>query len=438
MRKRGRKASEKGLELIIGKLELRVEKKYDDYGFNTRVLDYLCEQIEDITISQTTVSNLFSRTNIDRPKFEAICRLLDEDPDEISNPGSTIPRPPSNFVGRDDDLDKLTELVLTKKVRLIYLKGISGIGKKSLVSQLIEKKLRNELTVWVNFSYNEPHNTLIADLVRELSLVSQKKVNKGNRSDEAILWEYLKTKRYVIILNHNILGDSQESPYDLKYEEFLLSLCSPNKIRDHKSSIILITDRRIGNVFTRIDNLNLCQVQTLKELKAPDSRELLKSKFNWDNYNNKVINRHRNEVIDLLASKIGHPMLLISTADCILRSYYPEQDDIISILSKDIQEVFVLNNLSKIINRNLETLSKDCRIILRLFVNDEQISLATIQTYCCNKGISIFGVQRAFKEIENLSFLLCKERGKNSLEDIYVLGKTVETLIFRYLESNPD
>jgi NB-ARC domain len=436
-KERGRKASEIGFALVIKKLESVVGIKEKDYGFTQRVTDYLVLQLPEIKISQKTVSCLRNRTNIDKLKFEAICRLLDEDPDEISNPGVTIPRPPNLFIGRDDDLNKLEELVLIRKVRLIYLKGIPGIGKKSLVSQLIEKKLRNELTVWVNFSYNEPKKTLLADLVYKLSLVSQKEVNKGNRSDEAILWEYLKFKRYVIILNHDRLGNSQESPHDLDYEEFMDSLCSSRKEKEHQSSIILITDRKIGSVFTRAGNINLCSVQTMEELKIPDGEKLLKSKFSWDNHSNEFICEYRDEIIKLLASKIGHPLLLTSTADYILRYYSPKEDNFLDVLSKEIQEVFLPDNLHKIIHQNLKTLSEECRIILRLFEDDDRMSLASIQSSCYEKGLSIFGFQRAFKDIQNLS-LLCNYKEKNSQEDVYGLGETVKPLISKYLESHPD
>jgi NB-ARC domain len=436
-RERGRKASETGLKLIIDRLEPIIGIKYKSRGFIDRVVVYFNDKLpEDITIYQSTVSKLFLRTNIERATFEAICKLLGENSDEISNPGVVLPRPPSFFVGRDDDLDKLAELVLISKVRLIYLKGIPGIGKKSLVSHLIEKKLRNESTIWVDFNYNKPKENLLADLIYQLSLISSKKVNKGNRSDEAILWEYLKFKRYVIILSHDRLGNFQESPHDLEYEEFMYSLCSPLKEKEHQSSIILITDRKVGSVFTRSGNINLCSVQTIEELKTPDSKKLLESKFNWSNYNNEVIDRHRDEVIELLASRIGHPLLLNSTADYILR-YHHQEDDILNILSKQIQQMFLSDNLDKIIAQNLKTLSKECRIILRLFVDDEQLSLASIQSSCDDKGMPSSVYQRAFKEIDNLS-LLSNEKEKNSREDAYVLGSTVKPLIFRYLESNPD
>jgi hypothetical protein len=407
------KASIEGLTEINKALRII---KYENKKLTTlnsvKTTSYLQEQFDSlfpsIKISKSTLQRLSVRDNIRLDTFQAICDVLHLPSwERIAEPGSVRDEYPlllDRLVGRDEEKRILTDWVGFSSYRLIILYGLPGIGKKSLVNELLATTLRDIPHIEETFNYEESDNLLLDRLIYRLSPPN------CNRHSDQSKWDFfwwclsLKTQKNLIILKYNGLVDDPKDSY------------RPGKI--YRTCILLITDikpEEVGSQLPRDIWISL----TLRELKPDYRKELLRTKL--DNVSDEVIHQ--------LADVNGNPTWLISAAGNIRQ--YCSENNIHSYLTAHTQELFTSRTLRRILDLNLRKLSDSSWIILRLLVDAEPMSYENIQRNFLEENSSIYAFFDAFKHIQRHA-LLCEHKEENNNEPLYGLEEIVKPLVRKY------
>ncbi len=125
---------------------------------------------------------------------EEIVKLLDTLIAEIERKDYIIPSIPSaspNFVGRDEELKQITEFL--KNDRVLFITGVGGIGKSTLVKNYIKKnKAEYDIIVYLEFDGDIKH-TFCDDLQLQISTVRK----SGNESLDEYFVRKLTSLKYI-------------------------------------------------------------------------------------------------------------------------------------------------------------------------------------------------------------------------------------------------
>jgi predicted ATPase/DNA-binding CsgD family transcriptional regulator/Tfp pilus assembly protein PilF len=103
-----------------------------------------------------------SDTNL-KPSGNGRTPRVDVDERAAHGPGSSLPRPSTDFIGREGEVEEVRSLLLDESVRLLTLTGLGGVGKTRLALQ-VALALRSEFEDGVHFvslsSLNDPRLVL--------------------------------------------------------------------------------------------------------------------------------------------------------------------------------------------------------------------------------------------------------------------------------------
>jgi hypothetical protein len=102
------------------------------------------------------------------------------------------------FLGRKDELTKLSQQIILDRVRLIAIWGMGGIGKTALSVKLVESlEQQFDYTVWRSLRHLQPIEQFIAETLTTISGTS----TRENSQEISSLIEVLKKYRCLIILD---------------------------------------------------------------------------------------------------------------------------------------------------------------------------------------------------------------------------------------------
>jgi predicted ATPase/DNA-binding CsgD family transcriptional regulator len=114
-------------------------------------------------------------------------------------PNATQPTRLTHFIGRKNDLQRLTDIILDPSVHLITILGRGGIGKTSLALELAGK-LRNEFPQGIHFiplAQLNSTDALLPAIAEKLGVISP----PGGNFKEAVV-EYLSNRQALLILDN--------------------------------------------------------------------------------------------------------------------------------------------------------------------------------------------------------------------------------------------
>lgn len=176
---------------------------------------------------------------------------------------SLAPKKISNFGDRQEEMETLTQRILTQKKPLISVLGLSGIGKTTLVRHFVDLNLEKfEVIIWKNLKLSNSLDTIITDIFT--------KINTDfilNDQDKLTLFLNLLQQKKCLIIFDNIeeLFNKGElaGQYQTKHHEYekLFSIITTEI--EHQSSLILISQEQCSQMYYDSENFDLLELQGL-------------------------------------------------------------------------------------------------------------------------------------------------------------------------------
>jgi hypothetical protein len=418
-RQPGYKASPDGLRKIHA--ALRDRRLFVDFciGDTTRLISKEFEITQDVARNFVT-----GRKGVNSGIFENLCRRLGLDPEEIL----ATPQPPIQsdepFYGRTEKLDDLEDYVTNSNCRIVTVHGFDGMGKSSLVRELIKvRKPVNEnfkeAIIWESFSYGEPVKILLSRLLRHPKLHN----SSGDRDLERQFRDRLAQKRYLIVLEQ--IPDNQTDEYD-DHTRWLGELLE-YRGGYHASCILLITSYERPNGLTNMANSNVVKRLALVGVDNKTGLAILK-------------NREPNLVIDSAAAAElvhlfdGYPSALKCVATLI-------QDHHEGNVREFLDNPSIPKQIEKTIMSLVRDLSEPAKMVLHILKDyGEPISRAQLtDIYVDAEHIPD---ARHFTDAINSLLgrsLIIKDKRPTDYDKstvFYDLDKVAKQVIYRYLPKN--
>ncbi|KYC40890.1 hypothetical protein WA1_25050 [Scytonema hofmannii PCC 7110] len=372
-RKRGLILTPQGLQkLQAAKLASEVNENYG----NRYTLEDLAERIG---INTATISKVLSREDaVDKKTleyfFQAFNVGLDKDcythSDQCQRQdwGEAICL--SVFYGRIEELNKLEQLILEDRCKLVALLGMGGIGKSALSVKLAEQiKYSFEYIIWRSLREAPPIKAILANLIQFLSKEQETEASLPESVGDRVsrLIDCLRASRCLLVLDNmeSILrSGSRAGLYREGYEEYGDLLRRVGEA-NHQSCLVLTSREKPKEVASLEGEAFPVRSFLLGGLKSVDGQEILKLKG---------IAASESEIGTLIDRYAGNALALKVVATTI-------QDVFCGNVTKFLQqETTVFGDICDLLDQQFERLScleKD--IMYWLAINREQVSLLELQ-----------------------------------------------------------
>jgi NB-ARC domain len=372
----GYKVSIECKERVYEAIRLKVEEKLGKFnGCRSRDTEQLVES--ELTIGLKQWQHFVEAShNINREVFKRICAWLDLPWEEIvASPSEPLVPSDTPFYGRTKELNDLKRWVTNIGCRMVTVHGFDGMGKSSLVRELIkEKPVRESFQrcEWEPFSYGDSVESTLLHLLQRLDLqtlpsdLSLEQIKRTFR-------DRLQQQRYLIVLEQ--IPDGRTGRYD-NYSMLLSELLEPYG-KHHSSCILLITSHERHDGLTDVAN-HSAAVQRLS-LTGVDNEAGLDI----------LRNREPNLVIDLeVAAQLvklfqGYPSALRHVSSHI-------QDHYEGNVRNFLKDPSIPTKVETIIKRLIDDLESSTRNILDILKDyDEPISQAQLRSAYSEKNPDI-------------------------------------------------
>lgn len=353
------------------KIEAALESKGLKPRDDLRVLDAL-EQDRIFIAAKTWQRFWEGNQNIDRATFKQICQFLGMDWQEIIEPyqnvnGSDFIIADPNFYGRVAELATLKSWAINPNCRLIILYGLDGIGKSSLVAQLI-KQVRTSFgrIEWKTFSYGDSVDSTLVDLLQQLDSLNQFNGLSFQQLTEKLWWQL--QQRCLIILEQEQDGNTQK--FD-DYKQLFRKLLQMHG-KSHHSCILLITSYEKPDDVTAVaDRDDAAKSLHLSGVDVATGLEILK---------NKELKFVENPEIaaELVRQFGGYPLALKLVSSHIRDRYNGD-------IQQFLNNLYVPQSIEDIINQLINDLDLPARTILDILKDVEPMSQAQLHEACRNQ-----------------------------------------------------
>jgi DNA-binding Xre family transcriptional regulator len=327
------------------------------------------EQTEIFIAAKTWQRFWEGKQNIDRSTFKQICNFLEINWQEIIEPGQNInpadliPADP-DFYGRKLELAQLQTWTANLNCRLIVLYGLDGIGKSSLVAQLIKQVRGNFQRIeWKTFSYGDPVETTLIDLLQQLDPNGAFDLLTTQQLHER-LWQQLQ-QRCLIVLEQE--QDDNTAQFD-QYKQLLRKLLQTYG-KAHYSCILLITAYEKPDDVTAVANhRDAAKSLHLTGVDIATGLEILKHK------EPKLVNDPV-MAAELVQRFGGYPLALKLVSSHIRDRY----DGNIQLF---LDHRYIPQSIADMIKRSIDDLEQPALTILDILKDAAPMSQAQLQAAC--------------------------------------------------------
>ena len=345
-------------------LESKSLKPRDDL----RVVTALAQA--DVFIAAKTWQRFWEgKQNIDRSTFKQICLFLELNWREIIEQGQNInqseliPAEP-DFYGRKLELDRLQTWAENPHCRLIVLYGLDGIGKSSLVAQLIKQVRGNFHRIeWKAFSYGDSVELTLIDLLQQLDPKGAFDMLTPQQLHER-LWQQLQ-QRCLIVLEQ--VQDHHTAKFD-EYKQLLRKLLQTYG-KSHQSCILLITSYEKPDDVTAVANhRDAAKSLHLNGVDLATGLEILKNK------EPKLVKNV--EIATELVRRFGGYPLALKLVSSHIRDRY--NGDVQAF----INHLYVPQSIEDMIKRSIDDLEQPALTILDILKDSAPMSQAQLHAAC--------------------------------------------------------
>jgi hypothetical protein len=373
------------------KIEAALESKGLKPRDDLRVLDAL-EQDRIFIAAKTWQRFWEGNQNIDRATFKQICQFLGMDWQEIIEPyqnvnGSDFIIADPNFYGRVAELATLKSWAINPNCRLIILYGLDGIGKSSLVAQLIKQvKTSFGRIEWKTFSYGDSVDSTLVDLLQQLDSLNHFSGLSFQQLTEKLWWQL--QQRCLIILEQEQDGNTQK--FD-DYKQLFRKLLQMHG-KSHHSCILLITSYEKPDDVTAVaDRDDAAKSLHLSGVDVATGLEILK---------NKELKFGKNPEIaaELVRQFGGYPLALKLVSSHIRDRYNGD-------IQQFLNNLYVPRSIEDIINQLINDLDLPARTILDILKDVEPMSQAQLHEACRNQIPADLDFIRAKDVLERRSLI---------------------------------
>lgn len=252
----------------------------------------------------------------------------------------------SNFYGRNEELKKLEQLIITDKCRLVSLLGMGGIGKTALAKKLAETiKDQFDYIIWRSLKYEPPIKDILADLLKFLSDNQESDLPSQVSDRISLLINYLRSSRCLLILDdwEMILESGQlAGNYRQEYEDYSELLRRIGE-SNHQSCLLLISQEKPKEIIS-LEGQNVYSLK-LQGLKVEDVEKLLIA--------NDILTC-TNSLAQLCERYEGNPRLL-QRISIYVKDFYRNNLD--EFLEATKSSLYIPNDISDILHKQFERLT---------------------------------------------------------------------------------
>lgn len=325
----------------------------------------------------------------------------------------------SSFVGREEELKRLTKWILEDKCRLVSILGLKGIGKSFISVKLTEKiKDKFEFVIWRSLSLAPTISAFLDDVINIFitkTKEEEKSVEKSsaNVNDKiAILIDKLKEYRCLLVLAefNTILFNDLSNPQfqennkrdgkpagtyrtdQLEYALYSELIQQINEQSELNSCVVITSSEcpdNLQGVTIDSSSVKICELGGLKE---EDFRELLKVEKNQYQGLAQII-----KIYD------GHPIAVMSTLSRI-QNYYGGD------IKKFFEEKTITFKIDSTLKEDFQFLSENERQILYKMVVEEVPLMAKDMEGIANPRLSIEQVIQGLESLQGKFFVTKLEK----------------------------
>jgi hypothetical protein len=373
-----------------------------------------------------------ARTPIGFETFKDLCGWLDLDSEEIIAPSKNTVRSDAPLYGRTKELSKLQAWLTDPNYpncRLVILHGLDGIGKNSLVGELVGRLKKNEVShsfkriEWQTFSYGESLEDTLIDLLQEklnLNLSKELKLPQLKK----LFFRQLQQDRCLIVLEQ--VQEDGFGRYE-DYRSWLNELIKKQDGEPHSSCILLISSYEKPNGLTVANYSDREQDKIVQLLKLEGVDAETGSKILKDRDSTLITND--NDTAELVKFFGGNPLSLKLITSGI-------RDRCGSSVRKFLKKPFVTGDIESIIKKQIENLDSPMLTILDILQEYGQMSQAQIEEIYLEKGEDIRIFTAAIDLLERRCLLVVKHEETIDIEeDIFDLAEVTKQVVQLFLSS---
>jgi non-specific serine/threonine protein kinase len=134
--------------------------------------------------------------------YEKTAEITSRTPTTDASPSHNLTAQPSTFIGREEELTQIGELLADTNCRLVTLVGIGGIGKTRLATQSAIKELDNHTDgVWLVELASLTEVDFLPQQVASVLGVSAQEAREGY-SETDVLVDYLREKSLLLVIDN--------------------------------------------------------------------------------------------------------------------------------------------------------------------------------------------------------------------------------------------
>lgn len=226
------------------------------------------------------------------------------------------------FVGREDELLLLRELVLERKERIVGLVGIGGVGKTLLASEFVRRNIQAfDQVVWLSLVYRTSFDTFLADLLTRLATHYERSTSRD--PGEALI-QHLAARRCLIVID-NLEPILTKSGRDVgsfleqfgDYREFFKQLAQ----RSHRSTL-LFTSRLNPRILGRHGPNTGIPIVELQGVDDDSGLAIIEESAKWLHRDAVAMTRFPDELKSIVRRYGGTPLFLETVGGAIATRFF--------------------------------------------------------------------------------------------------------------------